>query len=199
MEMVEVDGLQIAYERAGIGPPLVLLHGYVGDDPTTWRRQLDGLCDEFTVVTWDAPGAGRSSDPPEPFGLDGYAHCLAGFLERLGLDTARVDGLRVVPPSLQQIAHSASANSRGYHGVAGHLKVSALANAPTHVPSRPFVRSGRRRDRRPGLMVRARAARERACAVEGRLQRQGAGEGMAPIRPTANAARALVGPVGAGT
>ena len=31
MEMVEVDGLQIAYERAGSGPALVLLHGYVGD------------------------------------------------------------------------------------------------------------------------------------------------------------------------
>jgi pimeloyl-ACP methyl ester carboxylesterase len=30
MEMVEVDGLQIAYERVGSGPPLVLLHGYVG-------------------------------------------------------------------------------------------------------------------------------------------------------------------------
>src|SRR6266487_6194080 len=31
MEMIEVDGLRIAYERAGAGPPLVLLHGYAGD------------------------------------------------------------------------------------------------------------------------------------------------------------------------
>jgi pimeloyl-ACP methyl ester carboxylesterase len=66
MEMVEVDGLHIAYEQAGSGPVLVLLHGYVGDGPTTWRRQLDGLSDEFTVVAWDAPGAGRSTDPPAP-------------------------------------------------------------------------------------------------------------------------------------
>jgi pimeloyl-ACP methyl ester carboxylesterase len=93
MDMVEVDGLQIAHERVGSGPALVLLHGYVGDGPTTWRRQLDGLSDEFTVVAWDAPGAGRSTDPPERFGLDGYADCLAGFLERLGLDTACVAGL----------------------------------------------------------------------------------------------------------
>jgi pimeloyl-ACP methyl ester carboxylesterase len=93
VEMVEVDGLQIAYERVGSGPVLVLLHGYVGDGPTTWRRQLDGLSREFTVVAWDAPGAGRSSDPPEWFGLDGYADCLAGFLEKLGLGTACVAGL----------------------------------------------------------------------------------------------------------
>jgi pimeloyl-ACP methyl ester carboxylesterase len=93
MEQVEVEGLRIAYERAGAGPPLVLLHGYVGDGPTTWRRQLEGLCDQFTVVAWDAPGAGGSADPPESFGLAGYADCLAGFIRRLGLEGPHVAGL----------------------------------------------------------------------------------------------------------
>ena len=93
MEMIKVDGLRIAYERAGDGPPLILLHGYVGDGPATWRRQIEGLSDEFTVVAWDAPGAGRSSDPPESFGMAGYADCLAGFVERLGLEKAHVAGL----------------------------------------------------------------------------------------------------------
>jgi pimeloyl-ACP methyl ester carboxylesterase len=93
MEMIEVDGLRIAYERAGDGPPLVLLHGYVGDGPTTWRRQVEGLCEEFTVVAWDAPGAGDSSDPPESFGMAGYADCLAGFVDRLRLEKPHVAGL----------------------------------------------------------------------------------------------------------
>jgi pimeloyl-ACP methyl ester carboxylesterase len=93
MEQVEVAGLRIAYERAGAGPPLVLLHGYVGDGPTTWRRQLEGLCDEFTVVAWDAPGAGGSSDPPASFGMAGYADCLAGFIDQLRLEQAHVAGL----------------------------------------------------------------------------------------------------------
>ena len=78
--MVDVDGLDVGFERVGAGPPLVLLHGYVGDGPTTWRAQLDGLADDFMVVAWDAPGAGRSSDPPEDFGMAGYADCLAGFI-----------------------------------------------------------------------------------------------------------------------
>ena len=93
MESIEVDGLRIAYERAGDGPPLVLLHGYVGDGPSTWQRQLDALSDDFTVVVWDAPGAGRSSDPPESFGMTGYADALAGFIGGLGLDRPHVGGL----------------------------------------------------------------------------------------------------------
>jgi len=90
---IEVDGLRIAYERAGEGPPLVLLHGYVGDGVSAWRPQLEDLCDDFAVVAWDAPGAGRSSDPPESFGLAGYADCLAGFVAALGLERPHVAGL----------------------------------------------------------------------------------------------------------
>jgi pimeloyl-ACP methyl ester carboxylesterase len=58
-----------------------------------WRRQLDALSAEFTVVAWDAPGCGQSSDPPERFGLPDYADCLAGFIEALGLERPHVLGL----------------------------------------------------------------------------------------------------------
>jgi pimeloyl-ACP methyl ester carboxylesterase len=93
MERVEVEGLSIAYERAGNGPPLVLLHGYVADGPTTWRHQIDELCKDFAVVAWDAPGAGHCADPPETFGINAYADCLAGFVDALGLGRAHVMGL----------------------------------------------------------------------------------------------------------
>ena len=89
---VEVRGLDIAYVRAGEGPPLVLLHGALADS-RVWRRQLVGLADEFTVVAWDEPGAGRSSDPPEHFALADYADCLAAFIEVLELGPAHVAGL----------------------------------------------------------------------------------------------------------
>jgi pimeloyl-ACP methyl ester carboxylesterase len=90
---IDVGGLRIAYERAGDGPPLVLVHGYVGDGKGSWRRQLDALSDEFTVVAWDGPGAGRSSDPPESFRLSDFAECLAGFIGALGLERPHVAGL----------------------------------------------------------------------------------------------------------
>ena len=90
---VEVDGFRIAFEWVGEGPPLVLLHGYVGDGRRTWARQLDALGDEFTVVAWDGPGTGRSSDPPESFRLHDFADCLARFIHALGLDRPHVAGL----------------------------------------------------------------------------------------------------------
>ncbi len=93
MDMVEVDGLHIGYQRVGSGPPVVLVHGYVGDGPTTWRQQLHTLADDFTLVAWDAPGVGTSSDPPEGIGMSGYADCLAGFIDALGFDRPHVAGI----------------------------------------------------------------------------------------------------------
>ena len=93
MNEVEVGGLRIAYVRDGTGPPLVLLHGGFGFDSRSWRRQLDALSDAYTVVAWDAPGCGRSSDPPPTFRLPDYADCLAGFIGGLGLSRPHVLGL----------------------------------------------------------------------------------------------------------
>ena len=50
VDSVEVDGVVMTYERAGRGDPVVLVHGYVGDGPSTWRPQLVGLADEFDVI-----------------------------------------------------------------------------------------------------------------------------------------------------
>jgi pimeloyl-ACP methyl ester carboxylesterase len=90
---VEVGGLTITYERAGTGPPVALAHGFVGDARSTWDSQIEGLADEFTVIAWDAPGAGKSSDPPEGFGMDDYADCLAAFLRALRIQRAHLVGL----------------------------------------------------------------------------------------------------------
>ncbi|HUQ78543.1 MAG TPA: alpha/beta fold hydrolase [Patescibacteria group bacterium] len=92
MLRAEVGGLSVAYQRAGAGPALVLLHGF-SHDSRAWRPQLEDLADEFTVIAWDAPGAGQSADPPEPFGIGDWADCLAGFLRAVGVARAHVVGL----------------------------------------------------------------------------------------------------------
>ena len=92
MERVDAGGLTIAFERRGDGPPLVLLHGGMSDH-REWSRQLEGLSDRFTVVAWDAPGCGASSDPPETFRMADYADRLSDLLEALELDRPHVLGL----------------------------------------------------------------------------------------------------------
>ena len=92
MEVIWANGLEIAYRRVGEGPPLVLVHS-AADDGRAWQPQLAGLSDEFTVVAWDEPGAGGSSDLPPDFALADYAHCLAALIEALALGPAHVVGL----------------------------------------------------------------------------------------------------------
>lgn len=91
-ETVEIEGLRVGFRRAGNGTPLVLLHGIYGDS-RNWAPQLEALSDEFTVVAWDAPGAGQSDDPPESFGFPEYADCLAGLIRGLGLERSHVCAL----------------------------------------------------------------------------------------------------------
>jgi len=88
----EVGEHRLAYRYTGQGEALVLLHGFLCDS-RCWRHQLAGLSDRFSVIAWDAPGAGSSSDPPEPFTTANYAHCLAAFLDAVGVDRPYVLGL----------------------------------------------------------------------------------------------------------
>ncbi len=91
LDHVLVGELRIGFRQAGEGPPLILLHGGLGDS-RAWRDQLEDLRDEFTVVAWDTPGCGASSDPPDTFRLADYAHALAGLIEALGLHRPHVLG-----------------------------------------------------------------------------------------------------------
>jgi len=92
MLRVELGGLSVAYEHAGQGPAVVLLHGFTHDS-RVWRPQLESLTDEFTVIAWDAPGAGQSADPPETFRIEDWADCLAGLLDVAGLRDSHVLGV----------------------------------------------------------------------------------------------------------
>ena len=89
---VEIGGRTIAFRRAGSGPPVVLVHGATVDS-RAWIPTIHDLAGTFTVVAWDAPGAGRSSDPPESFRLPDFADCLAGFIDEVGLDRPHVVGV----------------------------------------------------------------------------------------------------------
>jgi pimeloyl-ACP methyl ester carboxylesterase len=87
-----INGLSVAYWQTGHGPALVLLHGF-GIDSRVWRQQIESLSSKFTIIAWDAPGAGYSSDPPPSFGLIDWATCLASLLDSIGIKRAHFLGL----------------------------------------------------------------------------------------------------------
>jgi pimeloyl-ACP methyl ester carboxylesterase len=128
---IKVGRLTIAYQRAGSGPPVVLVHGFVGDGRATWGAQLDALADEFTVVAWDAPGAGASSTPPDDFGIDDFADTLAAFVRALGFERAHLVGLSFGAALVLATVHrhrnlAASVTLvGGYAGWSGSLGVEA--------------------------------------------------------------------------
>lgn len=92
MDVLHWRDIDIAYERSGSGPPLFLVHGAVSDS-RFWRPQLEGLTSDFTVIAWDEPGAGDSSDLPDDFGLADYADCLAALIEETVKGPGHVAGL----------------------------------------------------------------------------------------------------------
>jgi len=63
------------------------------DDSRCWRHQLADLSDEFTVIAWDAPGAGQSSDPPDAFTFADWSRRLDQLLNALQVQQAPLVGL----------------------------------------------------------------------------------------------------------
>jgi pimeloyl-ACP methyl ester carboxylesterase len=84
-----VDGL--AYEVAGAGPPVLLVHEGIADR-TMWDPQWEGWSDRFTLIRYDQRGFGESDDPAGEFSLHGDALAV--------LDAADVDRARVVGASM---------------------------------------------------------------------------------------------------
>ena len=90
--LVDLNRLRVAYRRQGRGPAVVLLHGFT-QDSRVWAPQLADLSDRFTVMAWDAPGAGQSSDPPSTYAIGDWADALARLLDVEDIPRAHIVGL----------------------------------------------------------------------------------------------------------
>jgi pimeloyl-ACP methyl ester carboxylesterase len=84
-----VDGFRLAYERAGDGPPVVLLHGWPGARHD-YRDVLPRLAGHADVVVPDLRGFGDSDrherPPREAYSAEAQAASVLGLIRELGLD-----------------------------------------------------------------------------------------------------------------
>ncbi|MEH6991774.1 alpha/beta hydrolase [Neobacillus drentensis] len=92
MPYLSVEDLSIHYEKEGNGNPIIILHG-MGNNSQSWKKQLAGLSENYTVIAWDAPGYGKSSDPKEEFKeFSQFADILKGFIEALNYKSVTLLG-----------------------------------------------------------------------------------------------------------
>ena len=89
---VNINGLNIHYEKSGQGKPLVLLHGW-GCDTKIFKALNAHFQQYFTVYRLDFPGFGTSDLPPIPWTNDDYVDFTKAFLEQLTKNQVSIIGM----------------------------------------------------------------------------------------------------------
>ena len=81
---IEVDGVRLAYDDEGSGPPLLCLHS-IAHGARDFAPLRERLRTRARVIALDWPGHGRSGEDHAPTSAERYADVLAGFVAALGL------------------------------------------------------------------------------------------------------------------
>jgi pimeloyl-ACP methyl ester carboxylesterase len=126
--IADVNGTKIAYDVAGSGPPVLLLHAGIGDR-RMWDAQVPAFAEHFTVIRFDARGFGETRKPDAPFAP--YADAV-GLLNHLGISRAHVIGVSMGSQTAIEAA------------IAAPERVSTLVAvaARTGTPVSPELRAG---------------------------------------------------------
>lgn len=91
---VSARGVRLRVTEAGEGPPVVLLHGFLGGQ-IVWEDVVDELVRDFRVVVPDLPGFGESEKPaPTRYAYDvqAFVDAVVDMLAALGLGRVSVAG-----------------------------------------------------------------------------------------------------------
>jgi len=93
MPHIRTPQIEIYYEQAGIGPPVLFISG-TGGDLRLKPNVFDGpLSRHFQVTAYDQRGLGQTDKPDKPYTMADYADDAAHLLDALGLDQVHVIGV----------------------------------------------------------------------------------------------------------
>lgn len=90
--VIELNGIQVAYDDTGSGPPLVLVHGHPFDR-SMWAPQVAAFSPRCRVITYDLRGYGESTVIPGKTLLSDFAADLLALVEAVGLEHFTLGGL----------------------------------------------------------------------------------------------------------
>lgn len=94
MAVVQNQGLEIFFEDAGAGRPIVLGHSFLCSG-TMWREQVAALGTRFRVINPDLRGHGRSGHVTRPFSLYDALSDVLAVLDQLSIERATWCGLSI--------------------------------------------------------------------------------------------------------
>lgn len=94
MPFSKASGVNIHYEVAGQGPPLVFVHANPFDR-RLWMYQVARFSQQFTTINVDIRGYGFSEKPERPFSLEDMADDVAGVMKQERVDRAIILGCSV--------------------------------------------------------------------------------------------------------
>jgi pimeloyl-ACP methyl ester carboxylesterase len=102
---VAANGLDIAYDVHGAGPPLILLHGATSIGREDFAAQIPLLSRAFLVHVPDARGHGRTRwDAAQGFRYDWLVDDVEAFADAIGLATFHVIGFSMGAMTALQLA-----------------------------------------------------------------------------------------------
>ncbi|MFJ9565773.1 alpha/beta fold hydrolase [Streptomyces fuscichromogenes] len=91
MPLADSDGTSIYYERHGSGPAILFVHGS-GGHHAAWWQQVAALREEFTVLTVDLRGFGRSDSSMAEFDGQDFPGDVVAVLDREDITDAMLVG-----------------------------------------------------------------------------------------------------------
>ena len=104
MPILRLNDIDIYFERAGHGPPVLFISG-TGGDLRVKPNVFDGpLPRQFDTIAYDQRGLGRTSKPDRPFTMEQYAGDAASLLAALGVPRALVFGVSFGGMVAQELA-----------------------------------------------------------------------------------------------
>ena len=93
MPLAKAGEIELSYDRAGEGPPLLLIMGMSGTKHHWGEQLLEQLGRDFDTIVYDHRDAGDSTRTGQPFTIADLAEDAAGLLSALDIDSAHVMGI----------------------------------------------------------------------------------------------------------
>ena len=103
MPKVQVRDIEINYQEAGSGFPLILIHGLNGD-LTGWVLVMPEFSRHYRTIALDVRGHGGTGKPDEPYSIKGFSEDFHEFMKQLKISKAHILGLSMGGAIAQQFA-----------------------------------------------------------------------------------------------